>query len=52
LIPDVLSEDGPVLCEINMNKNQLMIPRVQSEKDINGNIVSNPLDKMYPYIEI
>ncbi len=52
LIKDVLTEDGPVLCEINMNRNQLMIPRVQSEKDENGNIVSNPLDKMYPYVEI
>ena len=51
LIDEVLSETGPVLCEINMNRNQLMIPRVQSEKDINGNIVSNPLDKMYPYME-
>jgi len=52
LIPDILSEDGPILCEINMNRNQLMIPRVQSEKDKNGNIISNSLDKMYPYIEI
>ena len=52
LIPDILSEDGPVLCEINMNRNQLMIPRVQSEKDKNGNIVSNSLDKMYPYTEM
>jgi hypothetical protein len=41
-----------LLCEINMNRNQLMIPRVQSEKDKNGNIVSNSLDKMYPYIEM
>lgn len=52
LIPDILSEEGPVLCEINMNKEQLMIPRVQSKKDENGNIVSNPLDKMYPYIDM
>jgi len=52
LIPDILSEEGPVLCEINMNEEQLMIPRVQSKKDENGNIVSNPLDKMYPYIDM
>lgn len=52
LIPEILNEDGPVLCEINMNKNQLIIPRVQSEKDHLGNIVSNSLDKMFPYITI
>ena len=50
LIPEILNENGPVLCEINMNRNQLMIPRVQSEKDSMGNIVSNALDKMFPYI--
>lgn len=50
LIEKVLSKDGPILCEINMNRNQLMIPRVQSEKDEDGNIFSNPLDKMYPYV--
>lgn len=51
IVDDVLSEAGPVLCEINMNRNQLMIPRVQSEKDENGNIISNSLDKMFPYIK-
>jgi acetolactate synthase-1/2/3 large subunit len=52
LVPSILDYEGSILCEINMNKEQLMIPRVQSEKDENGNIISNSLDKMFPYIEL
>jgi len=52
LIPTVLDCEEPILCEINMNQEQLMIPRVQSEKDENGNIISNSLDKMFPYIDL
>jgi acetolactate synthase-1/2/3 large subunit len=49
-IDDVLSSNGSVLCEIMMVENQLLIPRVQSSVDINGNIVSNSLDNMFPYL--
>jgi acetolactate synthase-1/2/3 large subunit len=50
IIPEILNEECATFCEINMNTKQLLIPRVQSEKDSDGNIVSNPLDKMFPYI--
>jgi acetolactate synthase-1/2/3 large subunit len=46
----VLSETGPVFCEIKMVKNQLLIPRVQSSKDENGKIISNSLENMFPYL--
>ena len=49
-IEGVLNEDGPVLCEIMMVENQLLIPRVQSSKDKNGKIVSNSLENMFPYL--
>lgn len=49
-IDDVLSENVPTLCEISMVENQLLIPRVQSSKDENGNIISNSLENMFPYL--
>jgi acetolactate synthase-1/2/3 large subunit len=50
-IDKVLNEKGPVLCEIAMVENQLLIPRVQSSKDINGKITSNSLENMFPYLD-
>jgi acetolactate synthase-1/2/3 large subunit len=49
-IDKVLNETGPVLCEIMMVENQLLIPRVQSSKDKNGKIISNSLENMFPYL--
>jgi acetolactate synthase-1/2/3 large subunit len=49
-IDDVLNYNGPVLVEIMMTENQLLIPRVQSSKDINGKIISNSLENMFPYL--
>lgn len=49
-IEDVLNEPGPVLCEIDMLENQLLIPRVQSAKDKDGKIISNSLENMFPFI--
>lgn len=46
----VLKQDGPVFCEIKMIENQPLIPRVQSMKDENGNIISNSLENMYPFL--
>jgi len=47
----VLNADGPVLCEIMMTENQLLIPRVQSSKDDDGKIISNSLENMFPYLD-
>lgn len=49
-IDAILSEDGPALCEIMMVENQLLVPRVQSSKDAKGNIISNSLENMFPYL--
>jgi acetolactate synthase-1/2/3 large subunit len=49
-IDEVLNIEGPVLCEIMMIENQLLIPRVQSSKDKNGKIISNSLENMFPYL--
>jgi len=49
-IDTVLNTEGPVLCEIRMIENQLLIPRVQSSKDADGKIISNSLENMFPYL--
>lgn len=46
----ILTYEGPILCEISMIENQLLIPRVQSRKDIDGSIKSNSLENMFPYL--
>jgi acetolactate synthase-1/2/3 large subunit len=49
-IDEHLNSDEPVLIELNMVRNQLLIPRVQSRKDENGAIVSGTLDSMFPFL--
>jgi len=46
----LLDIPGPALIEINMVRNQLLIPRVQSKKDSEGRIVSGSLDAMFPFL--
>ncbi len=48
---NLLAKDGPMLIEINMVKDQLLIPRVQSRRDSSGKIVSGSLDAMFPFLE-
>jgi acetolactate synthase-1/2/3 large subunit len=45
-----LNTPGPVLVEVLMPEDQLLVPRVQSSKDVNGNILSNSLENMFPYL--
>jgi len=42
----------PCLIEVEMKKDQLLIPRVQSMKDDSGKIVSGKLDRMFPPMDI
>jgi acetolactate synthase-1/2/3 large subunit len=50
-LKNLLAKDGPMLIEINMVKDQLLIPRVQSRRDSSGKIVSGSLDAMFPFLE-
>ena len=50
-LSNLLLEPGPALIEINMVRNQLLIPRVQSRKDEKGQIASSSIDVMFPYLE-
>ena len=49
-LAELLADPGPALIEINMVRNQLLIPRVQSRRDSEGRIVSGSLDAMFPFL--
>lgn len=46
----LLDQPGPMFIEVNMVRDQLLIPRVQSKKDANGKIISGSLDAMFPFL--
>ena len=50
MLDDIMSSDESFVCEIMIPNNQLMIPRVQSQIDENGKIMSGSIDTMYPYL--
>ena len=50
-LKNILGFKGPVLCEIMMKENQLLVPRLQSQRDKEGNIVSPSLENMFPFLE-
>ncbi len=49
-IDDVLSNDGPVLCDVMTPEWQLLIPRVSSEKLPDGRLISRKFEDMFPYL--
>jgi acetolactate synthase-1/2/3 large subunit len=49
-IDEVLSFDGPVVCDVITPEWQLLIPRVSSEKLPDGRLVSRKYEDMYPYL--
>jgi len=49
-IKDALSGDGPVLCRINIKRDQVVAPRVRAMKLPDGGMVSKPLEDMWPYL--
>jgi len=49
-VGQVLASEGPVLCEVIIPSDQLMIPRVQSRRGTDGKIVSGSIDQMFPYL--
>jgi acetolactate synthase-1/2/3 large subunit len=47
----VLNHPGPFLCEIEMPELQLLIPRVQTMKGPNGELLPTPIEDMFPFLE-
>lgn len=47
---ELFEYNGPVLCEVITPQNQLLIPRVASNKLDDGRMVSMPYDDMFPFL--
>ena len=49
-IAEVLEGNDPVLCRIMITPSQYTAPRVQSIKLPDGNMISKPIEDMWPYL--
>jgi acetolactate synthase I/II/III large subunit len=47
----VLHCSGPVICEIMLDPEEKMEPKLSSEKKPDGRMVSKPLEDMYPFLD-
>lgn len=50
IIDQVLKTEGPALCDVQMQSDQLFAPRVASQRLPDGRMVSKPLEDMYPFL--
>ncbi len=50
-IEEVLSAQGPVVCEVMTPQWQLLIPRISSEKLPDGTLVAHDYDDMFPFLD-
>lgn len=51
VIKETLDFPGPVICEIITPTDQLIVPRVASDKLPDGRMVSKPYDDLYPFLD-
>ncbi|MCD6017213.1 MAG: acetolactate synthase isozyme 1 large subunit-like [Bacteroidetes bacterium] len=50
IIPKVLNEDGPVLCEVFIHSMQLLAPKTSFNINPDGTLVSPPLEDLSPFL--
>lgn len=50
-IQEVLSTDGPVICEAILDSEQFFAPKLSSKVLPDGKIVSPPIDDMFPFLD-
>ena len=48
---EVISFDGPIICEVMCPENQEIIPAVSAFKNKDGTMTSKPIEDMYPYLD-
>ncbi len=51
VVRQVLSSDGPAVCEVMVAPDEERMPRVQSMVLADGSVVSKPLEDMWPYLD-
>lgn len=47
----VLSEEGPVMCELMVEPNLQTLPKVSSTVDSTGKMVSAPMEDLFPFLD-
>ncbi|OHD83797.1 MAG: hypothetical protein A3D90_09960 [Sulfuricurvum sp. RIFCSPHIGHO2_02_FULL_43_9] len=50
-IANILSLQGPVVCEVMLSTTEKMEPKLSSEAKPDGRIVSKPLEDMFPFLD-
>lgn len=50
LLPEVMKDDEPILCELMVLPEETVSPRVKAIVGENGKMTSGPLEKMWPYV--
>jgi len=50
-IQKVLSQKGPIVCEVMLQNDYVFQPKHSSEKLPDGKIISKPLEDMYPFLD-
>ncbi len=50
IIEEVLNSEGPAVCDVQMQPDQLFAPRVSSQRLPDGRMISKPLEDMYPFL--
>ena len=50
-IRDILSIQGPVVCEVMVSPDQVTAPRVASKQREDGSMISLPMEDLYPFLD-
>ena len=51
IVKEVLSYDGPVICEIIVDPSEPTMPKLTSEVKPDGSMVSKPLEDLWPFLD-
>jgi len=46
----VLEMKGPVVCDVNVVRDEMRAPRLQSYQKPDGSFVSKPLEDLFPFL--
>ena len=50
-LKQIISSEGPVVCEVICPESQEIIPAVSAVKNKDGSMTSKPIEDMYPYLD-
>ena len=50
-IKEALNAPGPVLCDVSMNPEEILSPRLRTRKNADGTLSQSPLEDMWPFLD-